>query len=282
MNSNFFEKVSDKKSELRKSEKKVLEYILKNPYKITQESITGIAKNSETSETTVNRLCHSLGYSGFGQMKLALMHDVVSDKIKNIPEDIVEKDDLRTIMKKLGNSFISVIGKTQEIIDYSELKRAIETILKAEKIYFYGIGGSGHIAEVAHHLFLKASIFNTSYCDGYMQAVSASLLTRRDLAIGISHSGRTRDVIEAIKIAKNNGAMTIVITGNMESNIIDYADIKLFTSSKEEPLYGDFMEAKISQLFIIDLLYIGILLKNVPIYVKHLEDTAEAIRGRWT
>lgn len=282
MNNSFFETVNNKKDGLRKSEKKVLEYISKNPYEIAQESITDIAKNSNTSETTVNRLCHSLGYSGFGQMKLALMHDVVSEKIKNIPEDINEKDDLKTIMKKLGNSFMSAVGKTQERIDYSELNRAIETILKAEKIYFYGIGGSGHIAEIAHHLFLKAGILNTAYRDGYMQSVSASLLTKRDLTIIISHSGRTKDVIDAIKIAKKNGSMTIVITGNKESNIIDYADIKLFTSSKEEPLYGDFMEAKISQLLIIDLLYIGILLKNVPIYVRHLEETAEAIRGRWT
>ena len=257
-----------------------MEYILKSPNDVAQYSITELAKRSDTSETTVNRLCLSLGYSGFGQMKIALMQDIVSEKIKNIPKDITESDSIDIVAEKLSGSLSLAISNTLGIISFSELSRAIESILKAEKVYFYGIGGSGYVSHIAHHLFLKAGIFNTAYDEGYMQAVSASLLTKMDLAVGISHSGRTKDVIDALRIAKEKGAMTIALTGNKESEIVNYADIKLFTFSNEEPIYGDFMEAKVSQLLIIDLLYIGILLKDVPIFTQRLEETAEAIRNR--
>ena len=279
-NYSIFERIRDKQEELRSSEKKVVDYILKNPNDVVQYSITELAKRSDTSETTVNRLCLSLGYSGFGQMKIALMQDVVSEKIKNIPKDISENDSIDVVAEKLSNSLSVAIGNTFNGISFSELSRAIESILKAEKIYFYGIGGSGYLAKIAHHLFLKAGIFNTAYDDGYMQAVSASLLTKRDLAIGISHSGKTKDIIEALRIAKQKGAMTIAISGKKDSKVVNFADIKLFTFSNEEPIYGDFMEARVSKLFIINLLYIGILLKDVPMFTLHLEETAEAIRDR--
>jgi RpiR family transcriptional regulator, carbohydrate utilization regulator len=122
----------------------------------------------------------------------------------------------------------SALEHTFEILDISELNRAIESILKAERIYFYGIGGSGYVARIAHHLFLKAGIFNTACDNGYMQAITADLLSRRDLAIGISHSGETKDVIEALEIAKGKGATTIAITGNKQSTIVSKADINLF------------------------------------------------------
>ncbi len=144
------------------------------------------------------------------------------------------------------------------------MEKAIEVLATANRIYFYGIGGSGGIARIAHHLFLKAGIFSTVYDDGYMQAVSAALLQKGDVVVGISHAGSTKDVVEALAIAKSTGASTIAITGNEDSEIIKVADIKLVTSFKEEPIYGDFMEAKIGQLYIIDLLYIGILLRDVP------------------
>lgn len=276
-NIDFFKSLEQKYSDLRSSEKRVADYILKNPEDIANFSITALAQRCSTSETTVNRLCHSIGYSGYVQMKISLTQHLAQGTLKTIPGDIKEGDTIIDAAEKLKYCLASAIDHTFEILDISELNRAIESILKAEKIYFYGIGGSGYVARIAHHLFLKAGIFNTSCDSGYMQAITAVLLSRRDLAIGISHSGNTKDVVRALEIAKEKGATTIAITGNKESAIVRKADINLLTFSKEEPIYGDFMEGKVSQLFIIDLLYIGILLKNIPTFTDYLEETAKAI-----
>lgn len=279
-NIDFFKRLEQKYSDLRLSEKRVADYILKNPEKILDFSITTLAQKCSTSETTVNRLCHSIGFSGYGQMKISLIQNLAQGTLKTIPGDIKESDTIIDAAEKLKHCLSSALDYTFKILDISELNRAIESILKAEKIYFYGIGGSGYVADIAHHLFLKAGIFNTSCDHGYMQAVTAALLTRRDLVVGISHSGNTKDVVSALEIAKGKGATTIAITGNKESAIVRKADINLLTFSKEEPIYGDFMEGKVSQLFIIDLLYIGILLKNIPKFNNYLEETAKAIWDR--
>ncbi|MCL5071218.1 MAG: MurR/RpiR family transcriptional regulator [Actinobacteria bacterium] len=273
----FFERLKQKYSSLRSSEKRVVDFILQNPQDIANYSITELAQKCSTSETTVNRLCHSIGYSGYSQMKISLTQNLAQSTLKTIPGDIKEGDSIIDAAEKLKYCLTSAIEHTFEILNISELNRAIESILKAERIYFYGIGGSGYVARIAYHLFIKAGIFNTACDSGYMQAITASLLSRRDLAIGISHSGETKDVVKALTIAKEKGATTIAITGNKESAIVNKADINLFTFSKEEPIYGDFMEGKASQLFIIDLLYIGILLKNIPAFTNYLEETASAI-----
>jgi len=276
-NIDFFDRLKQKYSTLRSSEKRVADYILQNPEDIANFSITELAQRCSTSETTVNRLCHSIGYSGYSQMKILLTQNLAQSTLKTIPGDIKEGDSIIDAAEKLKYCLTSAIDHTFEILDISELNRAIGSILKAEKIYFYGIGGSGYVARIAHHLFIKAGIFNTACDSGYMQSVTSALLSRRDLAIGISHSGDTKDVIKALEIAKEKGATTIAITGNRQSAIVRKADINLFTFLKEEPIYGDFMEGKASQLFIIDLLYIGILLKNIPSYTNYLEETAKAI-----
>ena len=276
----FHERLASLGGSLRSSEMKVAAFVAAHPEEVARLSISELARRSETSEATVNRLSRSMGYEGYGDLKLDLHRGVVSGSIKNIPSDIDAHDSLPTVADKLSQSLNRALKGTLDTISIGEVSRAVESIIKADRIYIYGIGGSGYVAEIAHHLFLKAGILNTAYGDGYMQAVSSALVTSRDLVIGISHSGATRDVITALKNAHEQGATTIAITGNPDAQVLLHADIPLVTTSQEEPIYGDFMEAKICQLFVIDLLYIGVLLKDVPVHKRHLEGTARAIWDR--
>jgi len=277
---NFFEILESSYSCLRKSEKLVADYVKEYPKNSIQLSITELARSSNVSEATVNRFCRSIGYLGYGQMKIALSQQIVKGAIRNIPKDINEDDTINSISEKLNYSLKSVIENTYENCDISSIENTVSSIKKADRLYIFGIGGSGAVAKIAHHLFLKAGIINYYYEDGYMQAVAAATLNKRDVVIGISHSGKTKDVIEAMQIAKEKNATTIAITGNKGSNIIAAADLCLFTYSKEEPIYGDFMEAKVSQLYIIDLLYINIVIQDTSLHKDYLEETAKAVWKR--
>lgn len=276
----FHERLTSLGGSLRSSELKVAEFVAAHPEEVARLSISELARRSDTSEATVNRLSRSLGYEGYSDLKLDLHRGVVSGTIKNIPSDISAGDDISVVAGKLSQSLERALNGTLRTISIPEVARAVESIIQADRIYLYGIGGSGYVCDIAHHLFLKAGILNTAYGDGYMQAVSSALVTTRDLVIGISHSGATRDVISALAAAHEHGATTIAITGSPEASILEHADIHLVTTSQEEPIYGDFMEAKVCQLFVIDLLYIGVLLKDVPVFKRHLEATAGAIRNR--
>ena len=273
----IYRTIREKYPDLRKSEARVADYISKYPFEVTNFSITELAKKCDTSESTVNRLCHSLGFEGYAVMKMSIARYLARDTVKTIPQDIWESDTINVVADKLKNHFYSAIEHSSELLNFPEIERARVAILGSKRIYFFGIGGSGNVARIAEQLFLKAGINAIAHDNGYMQSVTSSLTTERDLVVAITHSGKSSNVIKALKIAKEKGAKTMAITGNLEFKSRNHADIVLLTYSKEEPVYGDFLEAKISQLFILDLLYIGVLLQNTSMFSNYLETTARAI-----
>jgi len=276
----IFGVINQEYDKLRPSERRVADYIRESPEGIATLSITSLAQACNTSETTVNRLCHSLGFAGYPGLKTALTHNLAKGSQVILHGDISESDKLPDVAYKLKQLLISSLERTYELVVVTTLDRAIESVLDAKRVYIYGVGGSGYVADFAHHLFLKAGIFTTAYDTGYMQVISASLLTKQDLVIGISHSGNTKDVVKALSLARSQGAATIAITGNKDSRITRYADIVLATYSTEKPIYSDFMEAKVSQIYVISLLYLGVLLTNPSRYTVNLEGSARAIIDR--
>jgi RpiR family carbohydrate utilization transcriptional regulator len=282
----FFARLQEFRDQLRSSEAKVAEFIEANRERVAGMSIAELAAASETSEATVNRFSRALNYRGYGEMKLDVVRaDAVGGRdalsvIKNIPSSIEATDDLTMVASKLVQSMAQGARDAAGAVNYEEVRRAIDTILSADRVYFYGIGGSGYVGDIAYHLFLKAGLVSSSCSDGYLQAVTSVLVTNRDVVIGISDSGVTRDVVSALRNARRCGAATIAMTGRRGTPIEEVADILLLTGSQQIPLYGDFLEARVSQLFIVDLLYIGVLLRDVPKYSRRIEGTAEAIRDR--
>jgi len=110
-----------------------------------------------------------------------------------------------------------------------------------------------------------------------MQAISASLLRERDVAFGISHSGSSKDVVDALRIARQSGATTICLTHHTKSPITKVADIKLFTAARETALWSDAMTSRIDQLTILDVLYAGVALRKYEIFLKSIECSKEAL-----
>lgn len=242
---------------LRPAEARVAEWILNNPHEIVHMSITELAEKCEVAEATIVRLCKKLGYNGFQEIKISLARDLV-EPIKSIHEEVLPTDDLRTMAQKVFHSAVQSLSDTLKILDYNELERAIRAIASARKTDFYGAGASGFVALDAHHKMFKSGLLSASYNDPHMQIISASFLTNQDVAVGISHSGSTKDTIESLKVAKNAGATTICITSFMKSPITKVADIKLIVAARETTFRSEAMAARIAQLCLIDLIIVGV------------------------
>ena len=260
----FVGRVQKSYSTLRRSEKKIADYLQKNSPQRLDVSITELAKLLDLSEATISRFCRSLGYRGFQDLKLSLATDFSTiEGFQNIPVDIMEADPPAVVGKKLSDTLSNSIVETQRTLNMDDVNAAVDEITKANRVELYGVGGASAVASEANHLFLKAGINCVAYNDGYMQTVTASMLGKDCVAIGVSHTGLSMDVVNALKIASDNGAVTISITSNRESPLARVSKICLCTPprSKDIPLYGDFMEARVSQLYIIDLLYLGIIFR---------------------
>lgn len=263
-------------SSLSIKEKTVADYILNNPKEIIHLSITEFSENSSVAEATIFRFCKRLGFRGYQAFKIALASEVV-EPIQNIHEEIKEEDEVLTLATKVFAGHIEAIKDTLNLLDGKTLEDIVEVLSEATRIDFYGSGGSSAIALDAYHKFLRTGINCCAHSDGHQQIISAALLKPGQAAIGISHSGSNKDVIEALKIAKANGATTIAITNHYKSPLTKEADYVLYTTSRETFFRSEALASRLVQLSLIDVLHVAVSLRKQEETLHNLQKIREAI-----
>ncbi|MCY7608991.1 MurR/RpiR family transcriptional regulator, partial [Bacillus safensis] len=145
-----------------------------------------------------------------------------------------------------------------QLLNPEDVEKAIQLIHEAKRLEFYGSGGSGLIATDAFHKFMRTGINCIVHTDSHFQAMSAGLLDQHSTVIGISHSGRNKDLLDAMKTAKEKGAKTIGITSYQRSPLSQLADVTLYTSTQETAFRTEAMSARLAQLTVIDVLYFAL------------------------
>ncbi|WP_025642013.1 MurR/RpiR family transcriptional regulator [Schnuerera ultunensis] len=282
MDNTIFTKMKQGLESFRPSEKKIARYILNNSREAINLSISEMAKKSNTSEASVVRFCKTLGLGGYQDLKIALSLNTVQDsKEEKILHEIINVDDSpKTILNKLSAGSIQAIQDTCNLVNIHSLSEAIEVINQCEKIHLFGIGASSIVALDAQYKFARINIPSIMFMDHHIQITSAVHLNERDVAIGISNSGRTMEVIEGLKTAKERGATTIAITQYGKSPIQDVSDIVLFTASVENNFRSGAMASRIAQLLVIDSLFIGVACKRYDEVIEYLKITREALEDK--
>lgn len=274
-------RIQERYANLRKSERIVADYLREQAGNRLNLSITELARLLGVSEATISRVSRALGYQGYPDMKLSLAEGAGNwNTFSNIPVEIDDADSLVATSGKLALLLAANLQGTQRLLDAGRLERAVAALKSARKVVFVGVGGAAAMCDEAAHLFMKAGLEVASYRDGYTQIIAAANMTGGCVMIGISHTGTTRNVADALQLARENGALTIAITSDGASPVARAAEIVLTTwnsSTPSVPLYGDFLEGRISQLFLIDLLYVGLLFEASAETSRSLKVTANAL-----
>ena len=245
------EVIQGKKHRLTNTELKLADYILEHYDEALNYNVTELADSAGVSDASVVRFCKKLGYKGYQDFKVNAAKDVLP-RDRHFNPGLEQDDDIETICKKIFLSEVNVLNRTLASLDTNELKVVAEKIEKAEKIVFFGIGGSLIVAKDAAHKFMKIGICAFVYEDIDLQLMSSSLMSEKEVAIGISHSGSNRNVIDCIKNAKENGAETIAIVGQGKTPLSKIADMILYCSSEETMFESESVSTRIAQLAIID------------------------------
>ena len=266
-------------SGLRAAEQRVADFILRHPDELIYLTVTELAERMSTSESTVVRLCQKIGYKGYQEFKIMLARDLVGPT-ETVYEQIEPGDDLSTVKSKVFQANAQALRDTIEVLDDAELSKAVDALAVATRVDLYGVGGSGPLAQDAYHKFLKLGIRAVALSDGDLMAMSSALLGPGDVALGISHTGASRDVTDALGRAKANGATTICITHRSSSPITKVADIRLVTAAKQTAFRSDASSSRIAQLTIIDTLYVGVAHKAHDRSLKTIEKTREATAAK--
>jgi len=240
--------------QMSNAEKKVVSFIISNPDKVIHLSVTGLAESSGVSDATVVRTCRKIGMSGYQNLKVTLAQSLVSP-IKSIHNEIDESDSASTLTNKVFDSTIHTLNYTRDVLDFRAIEQAAELISTASRVIVFGVGNSHSVVLDLQHKLLRLGINAVCFTDSHMQVVVAASAGRGDTVVGISHSGSSIDVVEAVRTCKENGAKVIGISSFGHSPLSKLADVNLVTASKETEFRISAISSRIAQIVIIDCLY---------------------------
>ncbi|GAB6991475.1 MurR/RpiR family transcriptional regulator [Paenibacillus pini] len=274
----IFSSIHSKYNNLTNTEKKVADYVLENTKSVVYMSITDLADACDVGESSIFRFCKSLSYKGYQEFKIALAHSIaVENEIPQLTDHVLMDDTIEQVSSKVLSTNISALNETYNLLDVQIMDQAIDFLINAEHVLFFGVGSSLITAMEAKIKFMR--ITNKMECsmDSHLQMMSAALMTKRDVAVIISYSGSTKDSIEVARKAKERGATVISITRFVKSPLTSYSDLTLLCGANEGPLQGGSLSAKISQLYLLDILYVEYFKRTNEQSIMNKESTARAV-----
>ena len=265
---------------LSPAEDRVAEQVLADARAAAALTISELAVAANTSETTVLRFCKRLGLPGYPQLRLALAEESAQPRVSAAKtSDISAKDTIDDIIAKVAFVDASAVEETAQQLDRQALAAAAAAIAGAKRVDIYGVAASATVGidlqQKLHRIGLMAYTWN----DPHIALTSATLLAPKDVAIGISHSGTTKETIEALEAAAKRGATTIAITNFPVSRIAAIADLVLTTAARETSLRSVATASRIAALTVVDCLYIAVAQRHLKRARKAVEETRDAVSG---
>lgn len=263
--------------EMGKAEKRIADWINENPGKLISLSIVELAEKCKCSEATIVRFSKRLGLSGYQELKISLASE--SDK-PTVNTSITSDDTAYEMYEKVCNDIYCSLEMTKKSLNPKSLELAAEKICNAGKIVIFGLGNSASIALDASHKLIRAGLNAVAYSDNHMQVIAASHLKDGDVAIAVSHSGSSKDIVDALRIAREHGATTITVTNSGKSPILRYSDIVLSTTADETQYNILALNSRIVQLAIIDSLYFYVVYKRSSYSLDSIKETEHALMSK--
>ncbi len=264
---------------LRKSERKVADVILADPDGSVQSSIQAIAAKATVSEPTVIRFCRALDCVGFQQFKLRLAQDLAS-RGTFFYRDVAIGDSSKELATKLIDGAIASLVHVRNQFHSESMESAIALYESCERVEFYGSGGSAIVGEDAQLKFFRLGKPAISYSDPHIQYAAAALLDERSLVIAISHSGRSTDILETVKIAKKTRAKIVSVTAT-KSPLAEISDVTLSVDVSEDSDIFSPVKSRLAQMMVLDILAVGVAVRGGEHMLLQLAKARRAIDSRF-
>ena len=273
--------IKAKLEKLPESERKIAQFILKERKNVIYWNLSELAKHAGSSQSAVIRLCKKLGIPGFQDLKIMLARDVFGSKDERVSPavDLEVEKNTRSIVKNVIAGSIQLMRELEGYIDLAAVERAVEIIETAKGIHFFGIGTSGIVALDFYHKLERIGYQCSYISDSHLQITAACSLKAGSLAVFVSYSGGTAEMVKAAKEAKANGAKILTLTKKGRSALADLSDVALFVPVSESVLRQGASSSRIAQLIVIDILFLILVSRQPDRSIELLERTLKATRG---
>jgi DNA-binding MurR/RpiR family transcriptional regulator len=260
---------------------KIAETILGDPETAAHDSIVDLAERSGTSTATVTRFSRTLGFKGYANLRVAIATETGrAEQARwetDISGDIAPDDPLDDVLGVITAADTRAIQATAAGLDVGAAERVAAAIAGAGRVEIVGFGSSGTAGrEMAFRLErIRIPVWYRS--DSHTALTNAALLGPGDVAIGLSHSGRTREVIETLAEAADHGATTVAVTSFGRSPLAEVADVVFTTSVHETTFRVAALSALHSQLLVLDLIYVAVAQRTYERTTEAFELTVRAV-----
>ncbi|KZE38667.1 RpiR family transcriptional regulator [Bhargavaea cecembensis] len=258
------------KHQFTKSEQKIYAYILKHPEQVIYHSLTEFSEASGVAEATALRFLRKLGYKGFQDFKFLFAREIAE----------ASTDQGETYLERIRENMVQAIRDTHDVVDHDELSASIEAIDRSADVVIFGIGSSGIAGLDMQHRLMRIGKHTTVVTDSHFQMMRAASLNEKSVVIAISLTGGTKDIVDAVSVAKEKKATVIALTNYVKSPLTRYADHILVTSAKESPLDSGSLVSKVAQLYLVDLICTGLTMNNYEEAERVKREVSDSISGK--
>jgi RpiR family carbohydrate utilization transcriptional regulator len=251
-NRNIIEVIRTMRSDLRKSDRKVADIVLQDPRRIITATVGETAALAEVSQPTVVRFATAIGCSGFQDFKIRLAQSLALGTPAT-HSVLLDTDGPEIITEKIFDYTMTSLDWARNHLDKAAVQRAIDLLCEAKYIEFFGFGASGVVARDAQQKFPLFGVPCGAQLDSHQQLMVASMMRPGDMAFVISNTGTTRSIIEVARIARENGAKVISLTGS-DSLLTTYCDVSIIVETLENTNTYTPTISRIAALVVIDIL----------------------------
>lgn len=271
---------------LSRSEQAVARHVVEHPSDSAHLTIARLASTVGVSQASVSRFCRSVGLSGYPALRLALAGrasrpapgDLVGGHL--IPGDVTPDEDVATLVRKVAYADVRAVEDTVAQLDVAVLEQVVAAVDGARRIDVYGVGAGAVVGLDLQQKFHRIGRLVQTWSDAHLMLTSAALLGGDDVAIGISHSGTTDEVVDALALAARRGATTVALTNFPRSALAGTARHLLTTATHETTFRSGAMASRIAQLTVVDCLFVAVASRSFDSTVEALEATWEAVQPR--
>ncbi len=266
--SNILEAIRTALPELRKSDTKVAKLVLAEPMRLLDATVAEVAALADVSQPTVIRFCVAIGLSGFAEFKIRLAqglalgtsatHSVISDS-----------DDLSAVANKIFEYTLTSLDEARRHLDLHALARAVDALAAARSIEFFGFGASGLVAQDGQQKFPLFGVPCRAQSDSHQQIMAASMMMPGDVAIVVSNTGRTLQLVEAARIARENA--TVIGLVGAAGPLSELCDIVLLVSTHDNTNVYTPTTSRIAALVMIDILSTAVALRRDAAHLERLQ-----------
>ena len=272
----LIDRIRQRLEELNRSERKVADVILADPATATGMSIATLAQAASVSEPTVNRFCRSFDAKGYPDFKIKLAQSLAGGT-PYVSQAVEPDDTAADYTEKIFGATIAALDNARRQTDPARIERVVDYLIQARQLHFFGLGASGAVAQDAQHKFFRFNIPVTAYVDVLMQRMVASSCHTGDVVVVISWTGRTRELVDIARLARESGAVVLGITAP-DSPLARECTETLEVATPEDTDHYMPMTSRMIQLALIDVLATGVTLRRGEDFLGHLKKIKDSLK----